>query len=143
MPGTLFRYFLRRHLTIIAWFLLGVTGLIYLVDFIEIASRRGDIPNFRLIDALLLTLIPLLSPQGWDYVFLLATPAVLLVVDRWRDLPLPWRVFAAVTMFFFSWTIFDVLGRWLYTRLTAINIISIAALALLVVIFAVRNRRLG
>ena len=30
--------------------------------------------------ALLLTLIPLLSPQGWDYVFLIATPAVVSVV---------------------------------------------------------------
>ena len=106
-------------------------------------KRRGVRSPAYLEFGLLMLLIPLLSPQGWDYVFLLATPAVILVVDRWRELPLPWRVFSAITLFLFSWTIFDVLGRWLYTRLTAINIISIAALALLVVIFVVRNRRLA
>ena len=37
--------------------------------------------------ALLLTLIPLLSPQGWDYVFLIATPAVVYLVNYDRELP--------------------------------------------------------
>src|SRR4029450_3013367 len=88
-------------------------------------------------------LIPLLSPQGWDYVFLLATPAIILVVDRWRGLSTAWRVFTAITMFFFSFTIFDLQGRWLYTRLTAINIISVAAIALLLCLRQVRQRRLA
>ena len=28
MTGTLFRYFLKRHLSVIFWFLVGVTGLV-------------------------------------------------------------------------------------------------------------------
>ena len=39
--------------------------------------------------ALLLTSIPLLSPQGWDYVFLLATPAVVFVINYGDELPRP------------------------------------------------------
>ena len=47
--------------------------------------RRG-VQRFRkaLEGALLLTLMPLLSPQGWDYVFLIATPAIVFLVERRR-----------------------------------------------------------
>jgi len=37
--------------------------------------------------ALLLFVIPLLSPQGWDYVLLVATPAVMLLLDRLEEFP--------------------------------------------------------
>ena len=106
-------------------------------------KRRGVRSPAFLEFGVLMLLIPLLSPQGWDYVFLLATPAVILVVDRWRGLTLPWRAFTAITMFFFSFTIFDLFGRWLYTRLTAINIISIAAVALLLCLARVRWQKLA
>jgi len=36
-------------------------------------------------------LIPLVSPQGWDYVLLLATPAVVCLVDRWGELTKWWQ----------------------------------------------------
>ena len=42
--------------------------------------------------ALLLTLMPLLSPQGWDYVFLIATPAIVLLGNYVDRLPQPLRV---------------------------------------------------
>lgn len=88
MPGTLFRYFLKRHLTVIFWFLVGVTGLIYLVDFIEIASRRGDIPGFRLVDALLLTLIriPSILQQTLPFVMLFAGVTVLVTLNRRQEM---------------------------------------------------------
>jgi hypothetical protein len=48
--------------------------------------RRAVAAPEYLETALLMLLIPLLSPQGWDYVLLLATPAVVCLVDRWRVL---------------------------------------------------------
>lgn len=88
MPGTLFRYFLKRHLTVIFWFLVGVIGLVYLVDFIEIASRRGDIPGFRLVDALLLTLIrvPSILQQTLPFVMLFAGVTVLVTLNRRQEM---------------------------------------------------------
>jgi lipopolysaccharide export system permease protein len=88
MTGTLFRYFLKRHLTVIFWFLIGVTGLVYLVDFIEIASRRGDIPGFRLVDALLLTLIrvPSILQQTLPFVMLFAGVTVLVTLNRRQEM---------------------------------------------------------
>ena len=107
------------------------------------AKRRGVHRPAYLEFSVLMLLVPLLSPQGWDYVLLLATPAILILVDRWRELPAFWRGFTAVTIFLFSFTIFDVFGRWLYTRLTAINIVSIASLALLMCLVRLRWQRLA
>ena len=88
MPGTLFRYFLRRHLTIVFWFLAGVTALIYLIDFIEIASRRGDIPGFTIFDALLLTLIrvPSILQQTLPFVMLFAGITALVALNRKQEM---------------------------------------------------------
>ena len=56
MGGTLFRYFLRRHLLTIFWFVLGVTALIFLIDFINTSGLRSDVPGFTVFDGLFLTL---------------------------------------------------------------------------------------
>lgn len=86
--GTLFRYFLRRHLTTIFWFLVGVTGLIYLIDFIEIASRRADIPGFTLADGLFLTLIrvPSILQQTLPFIMLFSGITVLVTLNRKQEM---------------------------------------------------------
>ena len=48
---------------------------------------RGSDVSGRARGRLLLTLIPLLSPQGWDYVFLVSTPAIMLLVNYEDRLP--------------------------------------------------------
>jgi hypothetical protein len=113
------------------------------VAVVIFAKRRGVRAPAYLEFSTLMLLTPLLSPQGWDYVLLLATPAIILLVDRWGDMTPPCRTFTAISIFFFSFTIFDFFGRWLYTRLTAINIVSIASLALLVCLWQVRRRQLA
>ena len=53
---------------------------------LSVIWRRKPVaePNY-LEGAYFFVLIPLLSPQGWDYVMLLALPAYVCLVDRWRD----------------------------------------------------------
>ena len=48
---------------------------------VRLLLRRGLSFPEGLEAALLLTCIPLLSPQGWDYVFLVSTPAVVLISE--------------------------------------------------------------
>lgn len=48
---------------------------------------RGPVSPSYLEAGLLMLLMPLLSPQGWDYVLLLGTPVVIALIDRWPDLP--------------------------------------------------------
>lgn len=106
--------------------------------------RRTEIIEPEYLEyALLMLLVPLLSPQGWDYVLLLATPAVLCIVDRWRETNVFWRVFMAVALALMCLTIFDVMGRALYARFMALSIVTVCALAIGGGLLHVRWRKLA
>ncbi len=109
-----------------------------------ILARRRHVrePAYLEFGALML-LVPLISPQGWDYVLLLATPAVLIVADRWRETTTGWRAFTVLAIAGFSFTIFDLLGRPLYTSLTRINIVTIASMAIFACLLRLRWKRLA
>ena len=93
-----------------------------------VMSRRQNVaePNY-LEGAYFFVLVPLLSPQGWDYVLVLALPAYMCLVDRWRDLLPAWRVVALIGVFLTSFTIFDLLRRPLYTLLMQVSAVSVGA----------------
>ena len=93
--------------------------------------------------SLLMLLVPLLSPQGWDYVFLLATPAAVCLADRFTAMSGTWRLTTALAFAFMSFTIYDLLGRPLYVRLMALSVVTVAALALVVSLVLVRRRKLA
>ena len=106
--------------------------------------RRRDIANPDYLEfALLLLLIPLLSPQGWDYVLLLGTPAVVCLLDRWSDVSREWRVATAVSLVLMGLTMFDVMGRTLYAQFMALSIVSVAALGAAVALTHLRWKALG
>ena len=46
MGWTLGRYFFFRYVTITMWFILGITSLIFVIDFTELSSRTTDIAGF-------------------------------------------------------------------------------------------------
>jgi len=64
--------------------------------------------------ALLVLFIPLLSPLGWDYTFLAAFPAVVIILRRWSAFPGPWKVFLALDFAVIAFSLYDLLGRRLY-----------------------------
>lgn len=106
-------------------------------------QRRRDSHDAYLEIALLLFLMPLISPQGWDYVLLIALPAFVLLVDRFADLTVPWRVIVAAGIGLTSFTIFDLLGRHLYAALMARSVVTIGAVLLVVALAHLRRRRLA
>jgi hypothetical protein len=93
--------------------------------------------------ALLLLLVPLLSPQGWDYVLLLGTPAVVCAVDRWRETSTGWRAFTTAALVVMGLTIFDVMGRTVYSRFMALAAVSVCAIGLAIVLAHLRRERLA
>jgi len=106
--------------------------------------QRRRVPQPAYLEfGLLMLLVPLISPQGWDYVLLLATPAVLCLADRFGEVSLPWRVTTAAALGLMSFTIFDVLGRALYGRLMAVNIVSVSALVLVACLVHLRERAMA
>jgi hypothetical protein len=98
-----------------------------LVAAVWVRRRHISSPEY-LEFALLLLLIPLLSPQGWDYVLLLGTPAVICLLDRWFDVGRTWKIATAAALVLMGLTIFDIMGRALYGRFMALSIVSVAAL---------------
>ncbi len=104
---------------------LALTGAALLV------RRRVREPLY-LEFGLLMILVPLLSPQGWDYVLLVAVPAFACLIDRWRDVARPWQLATAIGIALVSFTIFDVVGRSVYVWLMLKSAVSVGALILLV-----------
>ena len=105
--------------------------------------RRGVAEPNYLETAYFFVLIPVLSPQGWDYVLILALPAYMLLVDRYRDLSPNWRMVMLTAFFLTSFTIFDLLRRPLYTQLMQLAAPSIGAMLLAVCLMRLRWRKLA
>jgi hypothetical protein len=93
--------------------------------------------------ALLMLAVPLLSPQGWDYVLLLSTPAVVCLVDRWRELRAAWRWSLAAALILMCLTQFDLMGRVLYGQFMALSIVSVSALGIAIGLAHLRWQRLA
>jgi arabinofuranan 3-O-arabinosyltransferase len=98
--------------------LLGLAVVVYL--------RRGNVPFPEGLEgAMLLTCIPLLSPQGWDYVFLVSTPAVLFLFNYGDVLPRGLRLTTYAALALIGLTLYDVMGRAAYGRFMEWSIITI------------------
>jgi len=104
--------------------------------------RRVDAPEYLEV-ALLMLLVPLLSPQGWDYVLLLATPGVLCLLDRWAEIGRSWQWLSGAALALMGLTLFDVMGRDLYGRFMALSIVSVATVALAATLVHLRARALA
>ena len=108
-----------------------------------IARRRTVARPEALEGGLLLTLIPLLSPQGWDYVFLVATPAVVLFANYDDRLPslLRWTTWIALAIIGLS--LFDLMGRERYATFMSWSVITWCFIVLIVALGFLRARRIA
>jgi hypothetical protein len=110
--------------------LISTVALLFFVVAVIWRGRTLPAPAFLEAAALML-MIPLVSPQGWDYVLLLGTPAVALVVDRWRELTPPWRIALVLALATMSLTTFDTMGRTAYVAFMNMSLVTIAALTVI------------
>jgi hypothetical protein len=129
---------LGRTATVVT--LLTIAGL--LVIAADALRRRSGVRDpVALEGALLLTLMPLVSPQGWDYVFLLATPAIALLVNYDDWLPAGWRMAAAVAVAVAAFSLFDIMGRRAYAAFMATSMLTICFLVVIAALHALRAER--
>jgi len=92
---------------------------------------------------LLLTLIPLATPQGWDYVLLLSTPLVALLIARVPAMPVADRWVTLATLAVVAFSLYDVLGRAAYAAFMALSIVTVCYLVLIVLALRLRLRAAG
>lgn len=112
--------------------------------FALVWQRRAAVPEPRLLEfALLMLLVPLLSPQGWDYVLLVGAPAIALVLDRWPRLPTPARTAAALALVAVAVPVRELMGLHAANLVGELGLVTLAALLLVAVLVSMRVRRLA
>ena len=116
--------------------LLAVAGLVFLY-------RRGITFPEGLEGSVLLTLMPLLSPQGWDYVFLIATPAIVYIINYVDLLPRPMRIVSVAAVVTIGFSLFDLMGRTLYYEFMRLSFISLCFFIVIAALTTLRLRKIA
>ncbi len=105
----------------------------------SVFRRRSDVRFPEAAEAaLLLMLVPMLSPQGWDYVLLLAAPAVALLANHLDQMPRGLKLAVIVAALAIGLSVYDVMGRRLYTAYVELGLISVCASVLIFALYALR-----
>jgi hypothetical protein len=122
--------------------LAAAVGAILLVMTGIVMAGRGalEVPD-TLEGALLLLLIPLLSPQGWDYVFLIGTPAVMLLINYLPALPRGLRYATMASIAIVALAIFDLMGREMYSAFMRASVITVLVVVEFAALVTLRFRR--
>jgi hypothetical protein len=105
--------------------------------------RRGVALPDGLEAAFLLTCIPLLSPQGWDYVFLISTPAVAFLVNYEAELPAVVRGITLAALATIGLSVYDVMGRAAYAAFMAASIVTVCYFVVIGALCTLRARRIA
>lgn len=124
--------------------LAGLSSAAALGVVIDVWLRRQDSGDpIYLEAAALLLLVPLLSPQGWDYVLLLGTPAIALIFDRMPELPRGWKIAAWTAIGVMGLTVFDLMGGVAYRHIMSWSIITLSAIGVLICLGKLRRLKLA
>jgi len=125
------------------WLALALV-LVLLAVAAAVFLKRSRIPVPEPLEAgLLLTMMPIISPQGWDYVFLLSTLATMLLVNYRSRLPSVMRFVVTVAIIVIGFSIFDLIGRWAYVRVMRLSMITICYLFVIGGLAALRWRKVA
>jgi hypothetical protein len=120
-------------LTLVTIVLLGIVA-------VSIFRQRGGIEFPEGLEGtLLLTLIPLCSPQGWDYVFLLSTPAIVYLVNYGDHLPPPLRVATALVVAVAGLSLYDVMGRAAYATFMSLSLVTLCFFVVVAALWSIRT----
>ncbi len=100
--------------------------------FIYLVQRGRTVVQSTVLEGfLLLGLIPLISPLGWDYTFLASSPALMLILANFDKFRLFWRIFLCLNLAIIALSLYDIMGRALYARFMSWSVITINFLVLL------------
>ena len=116
-------------------------GILVLLAGVVVAGR-GLLKSPDTLEAcVLLMLIPLLSPQGWDYVFLITTPAVMLLINELPALPQGLRYATVAAIAIVALSIYDIMGRNAYSTFMRLSIVTVLVLVEYAALITLRFRR--
>jgi alpha-1,2-mannosyltransferase len=120
--------------------LLTIVAALAVTVYVFQMRRAVEFPEL-LEASLLLTLMPLMSPQGWEYTLLTATPAVMCLVNYSDQLPAPLRRLTIVALAVIGLSIYDLMGRTMYTAFMRASGVTIAFFVVIAALVVLRRRR--
>ena len=117
----------------------GLSLLLYAIIAVSLGTlalllilKGRAIPSASILEGfLLLALIPLLSPLGWDYTFLSFAPAVMLIWQHRGKYSLFWRGFLVATFVSIALSLYDLMGQRLYAAFMDKSILTLLFLVLI------------
>jgi hypothetical protein len=122
----------------------AITALALVGTAVYIFSRRREVVHPETLEgAFLLTCIPLLSPQGWDYVFLVSTPAIMLLINYEDRLTPALRVASIAALATIGLSVYDLMGRAAYGVFMAWSVITLCYLVVAGALCALRSRAIA
>lgn len=92
--------------------------------------------------SILLILIPLVSPLGWDYTLLVAVLGVMILIQNFFEFSKFWRAVLVVDFFIIAFSLFDILGRELYARFMSWSVITLNFVVLIGYLSYLRFRKI-
>ena len=117
-------------------------GLIMLMISV-VKKRRGIVAPEGLELSMLLWMIPLFSPQGWDYVLLIGTPGIVILANAKELMPKPILIISVIAAATIGLTIYDVIGRAAYMQIMSSGVITLCAVTLLIAMGTLRFKRIA
>ena len=116
--------------------LLAAAGIVFL--------KRRAVPHAEGLEVgLLLALTPIVSPQGWDYVLVLATTAMAVVVNDIDRLPRLQRPLTYAGIAAIGLTLYDLVGRRMLYLLLDLSVITIGMIVLMGALVTLRLRKVA
>jgi hypothetical protein len=119
---------------------LAILGVLMLAVIYRGGNSRGSVV---LESAMLLTLVPLISPLGWDYTFLMSLLAVALVINYLDVFRRPGRVFLALNLAVIALAVYDVMGRRAYAAFTQWSVTTVNFVIVVVALSYLRFRKVA
>ena len=108
-----------------------------------VLARRGVRQPDALEAAVLIAVTPLVSPQGWDYVLVVCTPAVAYLANYADSFPRAARWLIAVSIASIGLMLYDLLGRRLYYLLVMNSVTTLGVLVVIGSLVALRLRKIA
>ena len=109
---------------------LVIAGLAILV-FVMMQKGKKIAQAPLLECSVLLILIPLISPLGWDYTLLISVLGVMILIRHFFKFSLFWRVILAANFFIITFSLYDLMGRKFYAVFMSWSVITINFLILI------------
>ncbi len=120
---------------------LVIALLAFLVLTVILIGRKIDRASV-LECSILLILIPLISPLGWDYTLLMSVLGVTIIIRNFSGYSKFWRGFLVFNFFIITFSLYDIMGRDLYAGFMSWSVITINFLILIGYLMHLRFRKI-